>query len=169
MRRPPVAQSRMFDNVCKLPLSSELFAQAIHPNEPLVAVGLLSGHVQMLRLPQLGESSEPTSLNHIKKLDKPATTNCHNNPKSLLRRSSGSDPGISMVDTQWRTKRHTTSCRTLCFSPDGLELYSAGGEGLVKAANTETGQVEAKILLPKFEHVIVILFDQGANISKIQR
>jgi WD repeat-containing protein 55 len=148
-----MASSKLFDTVCNIPLTSDLFAQAIHPNEPLVAVGLLSGHVQMLRLPSVGDNAELASPKLVKK------TNVHTadslKSKSLLRRSSGNDAGIGMVDTQWRTKRHKTSCRALCFSPDGLELYSAGGDGIVKAASTETGQVEAKLALPRFEYVFL--------------
>jgi hypothetical protein len=56
-----------------------------------------------------------------------------------------------MVDSAWRTRRHKSSCRALCFSHDGQELYSAGVEGIVKAANSETGRVEAKILVPYHE------------------
>ena len=69
----------MFENLCTLPLSSELFTQALHPSEPIVAVGLSSGHVQTFRIISSG----------------------------------------STIDTEWRTRRHKGSCRTLAYSGDG--------------------------------------------------
>ncbi|KAF2666580.1 WD40 domain-containing protein [Microthyrium microscopicum] len=113
----------MFENLCTLPLTSELFTQAVHPNEPILAVGLSSGHVQCFRLPstEVDDSSDGTN---------------------------DSSRGLGQVETQWRTRRHKVSCRTLTFAGDGTTLYSAGADGLVKAASTETGQVSAKISIP---------------------
>lgn len=115
----------MFDTVCTLPLSSDLFTQAIHPEQPVVSVGLASGHVQTFRLPSEDASSE----------DDEAST-------------SSSRTGKGHIDTMWRTRRHKGSCRSLGFSTDGEMLYSAGTDGLVKAAKSETGQVENKIVIP---------------------
>ncbi|PGH17851.1 WD repeat-containing protein JIP5 [Polytolypa hystricis UAMH7299] len=47
----------MFDTVCSYPLSSDIFAQAIHPSEPIVSVGLSSGHVETFRLPASSEGA----------------------------------------------------------------------------------------------------------------
>lgn len=113
----------MFENVCAIPLDHDLFAQAIHPAEPVVAVGLASGHVLSYRLP-------------------PDT------------RDGGDDddedtpPGIGLIKTAWRTRRHKGSCRTLGYSIDGAHLYSSGTDGLVKVADAATGQVVAKIAVP---------------------
>ncbi|OJJ35653.1 hypothetical protein ASPWEDRAFT_40881 [Aspergillus wentii DTO 134E9] len=115
----------MFDTVCTIPLSADLFTQAIHPNEPIVSVGLSSGHVQTFRLP-LEESDSD---------DDGAST-------------SSSRNGKGHIDTMWRTRRHKGSCRTLAFGIDGETLYSAGTDGLVKAAKTETGVVQNKIAIP---------------------
>jgi WD40 repeat protein len=114
----------MFDTVCTLPLSSDLFTQAIHPKEPVVSVGLAAGHVQTFRLP----SEESDS-------DDDAST-------------SSSRNGKGHIDTMWRTRRHKGSCRCLVFSVDGEMLYSAGTDGLVKMAKSESGQVENKIAIP---------------------
>ncbi|CAP94774.1 WD repeat-containing protein jip5 [Penicillium rubens] len=115
----------MFDTVCTLPLSADLFTQAIHPEEPVVSVGLASGHVQTFRLPSLeGEDDEDATSN------------------------SSARTGKGHIDTMWRTRRHKGSCRTLGFSVDGKALYSAGTDGLVKAASSETGQVHNKIVIP---------------------
>ncbi|KAF1990292.1 WD40 repeat-like protein [Aulographum hederae CBS 113979] len=112
----------MFDTICNLPLTSDLFSLAIHPKEPLLAVGLASGHVEALRLPAVAGS--PVSA------------------------SSSSENGVGHVDSAWRTRRHKESCRSLAFSSDGEQLYSAGADGLVKAAMTETGKVVGKIAVP---------------------
>lgn len=112
----------MFDTLCTFPLSADLFAQAVHPSEPLVAVGLSSGHVSTLRLPPVDGESGPKN-----------------------RRGSN---GTDIVDTAWRTKRHKGSCRCLGYSVDGRNLYSAGTDGILKAADSETGQVTGKVAIP---------------------
>ncbi|RDW89739.1 hypothetical protein BP6252_01771 [Coleophoma cylindrospora] len=116
----------MFENLCTLPLSSELFAQALHPTEPILAVGLSAGHVQSFRLPAVTGSSSD---------DEDGDT-------SVL------STGTSTIDTEWRTRRHKGSCRTLAFNGDGEVLYSAGTDGLLKAASSSTGQVLSKYRIP---------------------
>ena len=114
----------MFDTVCTLPLSSDLFTQAIHPKEPVVSVGLAAGHVQTFRLP---------------------SEEIHSDDDASV---SSSLNGKGHIDTMWRTRRHKGSCRCLGFSVDGETLYSAGTDGLVKMAKSESGQVENKIAIP---------------------
>jgi hypothetical protein len=111
----------MFEIICNFPLKSDLFAQAIHPKEPIIAVGLSSGHVETYRLPALDPESQA--------------------PGSPTR-------GCAFVESLWRTRRHKISCRSLSYSVDGETLYSAGADGIVKAASSETGQVTAKVVLP---------------------
>ncbi|KAJ5294297.1 hypothetical protein PENANT_c006G10194 [Penicillium antarcticum] len=115
----------MFDTVCTLPLPSDLFSQAIHPEEPVVSVGLASGHVQTFRLPSEDSDEEDDAASN-----------------------ASARNGKGHIDTMWKTRRHKGSCRTLGFSTDGQTLYSAGTDGIVKAAKTETGQVENKIVIP---------------------
>ncbi|KAJ5682012.1 uncharacterized protein N7477_001952 [Penicillium maclennaniae] len=114
----------MFDTVCTIPLSSDLFSQALHPNEPVVSVGLATGHVQTFRLP-VEESDNGDDA-----------------------ASNSSRTGKGHIDTMWRTRRHKGSCRTLGFGIDGETLYSAGTDGLVKIANSESGVVSNKIVIP---------------------
>ena len=116
----------MYDTVCTLPLSADLFSQAIHPKEPIVSVGLSTGHVQTFRLP--AEESDDEG-------DDGAS-------------NSSSRNGKGHIDTMWRTRRHKGSCRYLGFGVDGEMVYSAGTDGLVKAAKAETGVVENKLAIP---------------------
>ncbi|KAJ9644070.1 WD repeat-containing protein jip5 [Coniosporium tulheliwenetii] len=104
----------MFDTVCSLPLTSDLFAQAIHPTEPLFAVGLAAGHVQTYRLPTVASDGSSDGD------------------------GQASDNGTGCVDTLWRTRRHKGSCRCLSWSHDGGALLSAGTDGLVKSADAMT-------------------------------
>jgi hypothetical protein len=117
----------MFDCLCTLPLSTDVFTQAIHPTEPVVAVGLSSGHVECFRLPPVaGDVSDEES-------EAAATA---------------SENGYGHIDSAWRTRRHKGSCRTLGFSFDGETLYSSGTDGIVKAASSETGRVFGKLAIP---------------------
>jgi hypothetical protein len=120
----------MFDNLCSFPLSSDLFAQAIHPNEPLIAVGLSSGHVETFKLPSVD-----------------------------LPKKSSLTSGRGQIESSWRTKRHKISCRSLSYSLDGLSLYSAGADGVVKEAESATGKVKSKIAIPvdKYDTICSIL------------
>ncbi|KAI9834402.1 MAG: hypothetical protein M1819_003013 [Sarea resinae] len=109
----------MFDTVCTLPLTSDLFAQAVHPTESVLAVGLSAGHVQTFRLPGTGDSGEKA------------------------------ENGFGLVGDGWRTRRHKGSCRCLTFGVDGEALFSAGTDGLVKVASSSTGKVISKIAIPQ--------------------
>lgn len=151
--------SQLFDNICTLPLSSDLLTQAIHPSQPIFAVGLASGHLQCFRLPGPQPSSSPVS--HARpdstgqKISTPNTANTSRpRSSSLSSRASfdGTKPslnGFGTVDTMWRTRRHRGSCRALAFSNDGTTLFSAGTDGLIKAAGADTGRVHGKILVPR--------------------
>ncbi|RMD42169.1 hypothetical protein DV735_g2960, partial [Chaetothyriales sp. CBS 134920] len=139
----------MLDTICTFPLPADLFAQALHPSEPILTVGLSSGHVYTYRLPSLGdEGGESAADNVVKQI--------HTHEQSLLpapiisslRRSSiASENGLGSIAEMWKTRRHKGSCRALAFSHDGNVAYSAGTDGLVKAFDTASGKVTWKSAL----------------------
>ncbi len=142
----------MYDNICSLPLTSDLFAQALHPTQPILSVGLASGHVQTYRLPPIADSINNHHGKEHATNGSIGTSLSKNGSKqssvSATRRRSSSVNGVGTIDTAWRTRRHKGSCRTLAFSSDGEVLFSAGTDGLVKAAATATGRVVAKVAIP---------------------
>ncbi|KAF2436787.1 WD40 repeat-like protein [Tothia fuscella] len=111
----------MYENICTLPLSADLFTQAIHPTKPLFAVGLSTGHVQLFRLPPVDSDDGA---------------------------SEAAEKGYGEIETAWRTRRHKGSCRSLGFSLDGESIYSAGTDAIIKVANMENGRVFGKIAVP---------------------
>jgi WD40 repeat protein len=113
----------MFENLCALPVEHDIFVQAIHPEEPVISVGLASGHVHTFRLPSDATDDDDDT-------------------------APASEKGFGTIDNVWRTRRHKGSCRTLGYSVDGTSLYSAGTDGIVKVADSMTGQVTAKIAVP---------------------
>lgn len=127
----------MYDTTCTLPLTSELFAQSVSPTEPVFAVGLSTGHVQTFRLPPESSAYEAVDDREDDEDIK----------KEVERQVAAAESGRGLIDTAWRTKRHKGSCRTLGFSYDGKALYSAGLDGIVKAADSETGRVFSKIAI----------------------
>lgn len=97
-------EAKMFESICSLPLTSDLFTQALHPNQPILAVGLAAGHVQCFRLPSNGshnENNDEAENGHsVLSVDTNATA-------------------TSIIETEWRTRRHKGSCRYVGFNHDG--------------------------------------------------
>ncbi|KIX97729.1 uncharacterized protein Z520_06507 [Fonsecaea multimorphosa CBS 102226] len=141
----------MFDTICTLPVRSDIFAQVIHPTQPLFAIGLSSGHVYAYKLPSDSEVIADTSDDSASPPLDP-TNSLNGSILPSLRRASStslSESGLGSLDTLWSTRRHKGSCRCLAFSHEGELCYSVGTDGLVKAFHTETGKVVSKIAIPQ--------------------
>ncbi|KAH7166319.1 WD40-repeat-containing domain protein [Dactylonectria macrodidyma] len=114
----------MFENTCTLPLQEDVFTTALHPTEPLLTVGLASGHVETFRLPP-GNSSDDSA----------------DGDTSVL------SDGKGMIDTVWKTRRHKGSCRSVVYAHDGSAMFSAGTDSLVKHFDSATGRVISKLAI----------------------
>ncbi|KAL2890510.1 WD repeat-containing protein JIP5 [Ceratocystis lukuohia] len=114
----------MFESTCSLPTSSDLFCLVLHPEKPLLTVGLASGHVETFELPAPASETSTSSESTSQK------------PKK-----------IALIRSVWRTKRHQGSCRALAYQKDGSRLFSAGTDGLIKGFAPETGRVSVKLAL----------------------
>lgn len=124
----------MFENLCTLPLPSDVFTTAVHPTELLLTVGLAGGHVHTFKLPSSPQQSSPDQ-NGVDDDDDGADT-------------SALSDGRGTIETVWETRRHRGSCRSLAYSHDGQSLYSAGTDSLVKHFDPTTGQVRSKFVIP---------------------
>lgn len=137
------------DNICSLPLPSDLFAQVLHPSESILTVGLSSGHVHTYRLPAIDDVEDPAqSESDVESSAREGLTPIIS---SVRRSSSASENGLGSISEIWKTKRHKGSCRALAYGHDGSYCYSAGTDGLVKCFRTETGKVVSKIAIPHIE------------------
>ncbi|KAI5818056.1 WD40-repeat-containing domain protein [Pyronema omphalodes] len=119
-------------------LTADLFSLAVHPTRPLFAAGLSSGHVYSYTWPS---SAADEDANESDDDETPATV-----------------PTEADYTVAWKTHRHKNGgCRSVIYSHDGQTLYTAGKDGILKAASSETGRVVSKSVLPKDDAASVLL------------
>lgn len=94
----------MFENLCTLPLDSEVFSTALHPTEPILTVGTSSGHVETFRL--------PSSVNNGAGSDDGSEAQADGDTSVL-------SDGKHNIESLWKTRRHKGSCRCLAYAHDG--------------------------------------------------
>lgn len=142
---PPIAEINYVD---------PLFTVAAHPTKPIMMAGLGTGHLfchsydadqleeSLQEEKEKGELNEKDStkapVSSIKKKWWPVMD-------SLAISSTGD------ISTNWSTKRHKGSCRSVIFDilggSTGDFVYSVGTDHVIKRASTETGKVTAKTLV----------------------
>ncbi|CCX07957.1 Similar to WD repeat-containing protein jip5; acc. no. A6RWR8 [Pyronema omphalodes CBS 100304] len=122
-------------------LTADLFTLAVHPTRPLFAAGLSSGHVYSYTWPTSSSSSADEDPNDSDDDETPAAA-----------------PTETDYTIAWKTHRHKNGgCRSAVYSHDGLSLYTAGKDGILKAASSETGRVVSKSILPKDDAASILL------------
>ncbi|KAI9729578.1 MAG: WD repeat-containing protein jip5 [Cirrosporium novae-zelandiae] len=110
----------MIETLCTLPLPSDVFTSALHPST--------STSTSTPTLYTVGLASGHVITYRIP----PPST-------------SPSKTGLGICETAWKTHRHKGSCRCICYSWDGANIVSAGLDGVVKVAESESGRVVWKL------------------------
>ncbi|TGZ82781.1 WD40 repeat-like protein [Ascodesmis nigricans] len=123
-----------------LRLPSDVFALAVHPTKPLLAIGLSSGHVYSYTWPYTEPAADESESENS---DSDSDSDTESTPKP----SNPSEP--PPLTLSWKTKRHKGSCRNIAYSTDGSTLFSAGLDSILKAADSETGKIKSKAALPQ--------------------
>ena len=136
----------MFENLCTLPLASDVFTTALHPSLPLLTVGLSTGRVHTYRIPSSSspDSQTPPDDSHITK--KSSSPKANSKSKGILPAENAN--GRGSIQELWSTRRHKGSTRCLTYSYSGDTIYSAGTDSLLKHFSTETGKVISKFAVP---------------------
>ncbi|CDO92501.1 unnamed protein product [Kluyveromyces dobzhanskii CBS 2104] len=131
---------------------------ACHPEQPIVACAIGTGHVFCCKYDVKGlkrimkakeakiagaEDSEDQNLKKFWRMVKLTAD------MSAIEPEEGED--VASVELLWKTRRHKGSVRGLSFNSDGSILYTIGIDNVLKKANSMTGKVVKKVTLP-LEH-----------------
>lgn len=138
--------------IVEVAYSDPLFSVAAHPTKPILLSGLATGHLfchtydaEKLEdeAAKAREKLELIEKNKEKKL----VSQLQKKWWSVIR-DHKDVPENSGVVTNWKTKRHKGSCRSVIFdileNSIGEQLYSVGTDHIIKKAATETGRVTSK-------------------------
>lgn len=146
--------------ILEITYKDPLFSLAAHPSRPIFISGLATGHLycdtyDAEKLEEkASERREKLSLIE-KEAFKKGTSGTIVKSVSQLKtkwwtiiKDNTEIPEDSHLVTNWKTKRHKGSCRSVLFDPlentVGENLYSVGTDHIIKKASTETGKVLSK-------------------------
>ncbi|CAO1614142.1 unnamed protein product [Sympodiomycopsis kandeliae] len=127
-----------------IPLSSDALDLAIHPgpSNNLIAVGLISGKVQLVDVTAFVEQSKNQSKKTVKKrkVQKSANTDAGSGVDS----SSDEielDSGNKLYEKKWSTRFSKKSCRGVEFDHDGSRLWCLSKDKSIYALDPSTSQI----------------------------
>lgn len=146
--------------IAEINYKEPLFSLAAHPTRPILLSGLASGHLycntydaEKLEEKQ-SESREKLALLEREAYKKGKINSVVKSVSQLKNKwweviaDNTEIPEDSNIVTNWKTKRHKGSCRSVIFDPLqgslGENLYSVGTDHIIKKASTETGKVLSK-------------------------
>lgn len=128
-----------------------LFTVAAHPIKPIIMAGLGTGHLYCHSYN--AESLEETVQNEREKAELKEKNSTKVSISSIKKKWWISMDSLDLgstgdFSTNWKTKRHKGSCRSVIFdileNSTGDFIYSVGTDHIIKRASTETGKVTAK-------------------------
>lgn len=142
---PPIVEVNYLD---------PLFSVAAHPTKPILVSGLGTGHLYCHSYNAENLEEETQKAREIFELqEKKAEWSVSSLKKKWweIYPDHLSLPSSGDFTTNWKTKRHKGSCRSVIF--DVLEnsagdfIYSVGTDHIIKKAATETGKVTGKTVI----------------------
>lgn len=144
--------------------SDPLFSIAAHPTRPIIVSGLATGglYCNTYDAEKLEESQEMGRIRMIEETKKKEGRHVKLSSVSSLNKKwwkvvndHTNIEGNDGIVTNWKTKRHKGSCRSVIFDPlessIGENIYTVGTDHVIKKANTETGKVIGKKTIKDFE------------------
>lgn len=130
-----------------------IFAMASHPSESLIAIGLSSGYVFLI------------------KYDGDLLKEHKDSYKVLINKDGYDSNNIEII---WKTRRHKGSVRSLAFDSNGEFLYSIGSDQVLKKSIVKNGKVSNKVkledkslftkIIKSQTHDFLVLGDEGGSI-----
>lgn len=138
--------------IVEVAFTDPLFSLAAHPTKPILLSGLGTGHLYCHSYDaEMLESAASAAKEKLELTEKGVAKRLVSQLQKKwwkIVEDHKEIPVGSGVTTNWKTKRHKGSCRSVIF--DVLEnsvgelLYSVGTDHIIKKAATETGKVTAK-------------------------
>lgn len=113
-----------------IPLSSDALDLSFHPSPStnLLAVGLISGKIQLINYDDFVSSP-------------PSTSSASAAPASKKLKFSSPPPSSKLYSKQWVSRPSKKSCRGLSFSPSGSLIYSISKDKSLFSTDTESGKI----------------------------